>query len=133
MMTPERMERAVRSYFAAYLSADRAVIEAALHPDFSFTSPYDDHIDVPTYFERCWANAGQFEALTVAEVQGTGDHCFVLYEGRSRGGTALRNVERFTFRDERLYAVEVFFGLGPGEIPATPRAATDLPDEEDAA
>jgi ketosteroid isomerase-like protein len=44
----------VRRSFAAYMSAARADIEAILHPDFTFTSPYDDHIERHVYFARCW-------------------------------------------------------------------------------
>ena len=51
----------VRRSFAAYMTAERADIEAILHPDFTFTSPYDDHIDRHDYFARCWPNAGSFD------------------------------------------------------------------------
>lgn len=120
MMTPDEMEAAVRSYFQAYLAVDRSVVEAALHPDFTFTSPYDDHIDGPTYFSRCWRNAGIFDRFDVIEVRVAGDHCFVLYEARTVAGAGIRNVERFAFEGGKLRSVEVFFGLGPGETPAVP-------------
>jgi ketosteroid isomerase-like protein len=38
-MTPTEKEDFVRRSFAAYMTANRAEIEAILHPDFTFTSP----------------------------------------------------------------------------------------------
>jgi ketosteroid isomerase-like protein len=46
----------IRAIFAAYLANDRKRVDNALTDDFHFTSPYDDNIDKPTYFERCWKN-----------------------------------------------------------------------------
>ncbi|RJF91472.1 DUF4440 domain-containing protein [Sphingomonas cavernae] len=114
------MAAKVRASFESYVTEDRARIEALLHPDFTFTSPYDDHIDRATYFERCWLNAGTFEKLDLIEVQPAGAGCFVFYEGRSRAGNAFRNTEYFTFEDGRIRSVEVFFGLAPGTTPAKP-------------
>lgn len=119
-MGPEDMEAKVRASFAAYMDVDRAKIEALLHPDFTFTSPYDDHIDRSTYFERCWPNAGTFASLDLIEVQAARAGCFVFYEGRSKAGSAFRNTEYFTFDDGLIRSVEVFFGLAPGQEPAAP-------------
>lgn len=47
----------VRRLFGAYQSKDRQVVEELLSDDFTFTSPYDDHIDRTAYFERCWPNS----------------------------------------------------------------------------
>ena len=44
----------IDKYFAAYMSNDRNAIEEFLSDDFTFTSPYDDHIDKAAYFEKCW-------------------------------------------------------------------------------
>jgi hypothetical protein len=109
-MTPNEREELVRRSFAAYMTVDRADIEAILHKDFTFTSPYDDHIGWDDYFARCWANAGTFEC------------CFVLYEGRSKRGAIFRNAEYFCFEDGLIRSVEVFFGLAPGGTPAVPQA-----------
>ena len=51
----------IRALFAAYLANDRKAVEDALTDDFRFTSPYDDEIDKPTYFERCWRNSDWIE------------------------------------------------------------------------
>ena len=51
----------VRRIFAAYLANDRTFVENALSDDFRFTSPYDDAIDKPTYFDRCWKGSDWIE------------------------------------------------------------------------
>jgi ketosteroid isomerase-like protein len=119
-MTPTEQEDLVRRCFAAFMTVARADIEAILHPDFTFTSPYDDHIGREGYFARCWANAGTFEHLDIQQLNATGDGSFVLYEGRSKRGASFRNVEYFRFEDGLIRSVEVFFGLAPGGTPTVP-------------
>jgi ketosteroid isomerase-like protein len=55
-MTSTGRAEMIRAIFAAYLANDRKRVEDALSDDFRFTSPFDDNIDKPTYFERCWKN-----------------------------------------------------------------------------
>lgn len=119
-MTLTEKEDLVRRSFAAYMTVARADMEAILHPGFTFTSPYDDHIGWEDYFERCWANAGSFERFEIQQVNATSDGCFVLYEGRSKRGASFRNVEYFRFEDGLIRSVEVFFGLEPNGTPAVP-------------
>jgi ketosteroid isomerase-like protein len=40
----------IREYFAAFLAQDMKTLEEGLSDDFSFTSPYDDHISKATFF-----------------------------------------------------------------------------------
>ena len=119
-MTPMEKTDLVRRSFAAYMTAARADIEAILHPDFTFTSPYDDHIGRDDYFARCWPTAGSFEHLQIQQLNAADDGCFVLYEGRSKRGGSFRNTEYFRFEDRLIRSVEVFFGLEPGGTLAVP-------------
>jgi ketosteroid isomerase-like protein len=121
-MTLTEKTELVRRSFAAYMTASRTDIEAILHPDFTFTSPYDDHIGRDDYFARCWPNAGSFERLQIQQLNAADDGCFVLYEGRSKRGGSFRNTEYFRFEDGLIHSVEVFFGLEPGGTPAAPPA-----------
>ncbi|MGC1410004.1 MAG: nuclear transport factor 2 family protein [Acetobacteraceae bacterium] len=113
----------VRRSFAAFMTAARADIDAILHPDFTFTSPYDDQIGRDDYFTRCWPNAGSFERLQIQQLCAADDGCFVLYEGRSKRGASFRNTEYFRFEDGLIRSVEVFFGLEPGGAAAVPPAS----------
>jgi ketosteroid isomerase-like protein len=44
-----------RAAYRAYVTKDRAALEALLADDFHFTSPLDNRLDRDTYFRRCWA------------------------------------------------------------------------------
>jgi ketosteroid isomerase-like protein len=96
--------------------------EPLLTDDFTFTSPYDDHIDRAAYFERCWPNAGTFERFELQQITVDGDSCFVMYTGERKHGNKFHNTERFDLVGDRIRAVEVFFGLPPSTRPDRPPA-----------
>ena len=100
----------VRAFFAAFLRADRAAFEEMLTDDFTFTSPYDDHIDRAAYFETCWPSAGTFVHHDIDQSVAEGDTCFVVYWGQARNGSRFRNTELFRLDGDRVRSVEVFFG-----------------------
>ena len=97
-------------YYNAYQTHDRAVIEAALAEDFTFTSPYDDAIDRATYFERCWPNSGVFQSITLEKVFEEGEEAFARYRVLTKDGREFGNTEFFTFRGEQIASVQVYFG-----------------------
>ena len=100
----------IRAIFAAYLSDDREAVEDALSEDFRFTSPYDDAIDKPTYFERCWRNSGWIERHELERIFVEGDEAFVTYRCVARGGKSFRNTEFFRFDGDRVKRIDVYFG-----------------------
>ncbi len=110
MSEPTSTADLVVQAYVAFTDRDRAAMEALLAPDFTFTSPYDDHIDRAAYFERCWPNGELFKSFSIRHVFGQGDEAFVLYEVETKAGDTFRNTEFFTRRDGRLASVEVFFG-----------------------
>jgi ketosteroid isomerase-like protein len=107
----------VRRCFDAYLTRDRAALEAVIGDPFSFTSPYDDHIDRKTYFERCWGNADRIKGLRIEKLFAEGDEAFALYEVEVVSGEKFRNTEFFRVKDGTLATVEVYFGEVPGHTP----------------
>jgi ketosteroid isomerase-like protein len=109
MAYADNAERA-RAIYRAFVDKDRDAIEGLIGEPFSFTSPYDDHIDRETYFERCWANAGQIRGMRIRHLQADGDEVFVLYEVESKDGPVFRNTEFLRFQNGKLAEVEVFFG-----------------------
>lgn len=109
MAYADNAERA-RAIYQAFVDKDRDVIEGLIGDPFSFTSPYDDHIDRATYFERCWANADKIGGMNIRHLQADGDEVFVLYEVESKEGPVFRNTEFLRFRNGKLAEVEVFFG-----------------------
>jgi ketosteroid isomerase-like protein len=100
----------IRRIFAAYLADDRAFVENAFSESFRFTSPYDDNIDKPTYFERCWKGSDWIERHELERIFVEGDGAFVTYRCVAKGGRAFRNTEFFTFEGGRVKRIDVYFG-----------------------
>ncbi|MBZ9726700.1 nuclear transport factor 2 family protein [Mesorhizobium sp. B2-7-3] len=119
----KRKSDLVRGYFAAFQAGDRAVMEATLADDFTFTSPYDDAIDRTTYFERCWPNGKLFRSMTIERICEDGNDVFVRYSCETLEGKTFRNTELHSFRGDQLRSVEVYFGAsyrGGAFIPQNP-------------
>ena len=120
-MTSEQMKAAIAAYYQGWADRDRDAVEAFVGDPFSFTSPYDDHIDRAEFFRRCWPNAALHERFDLQRVLPDGvDGALVLYEGTLKGGKMIRNAEYLRFEGDRLQSVEVFFGLAPGEPTTSP-------------
>jgi ketosteroid isomerase-like protein len=108
-MTADRT-RMIRGLFAAYLNNDRKAVEAALADDFRFTSPYDDAIDKPTYFARCWKNADWIARHELEKIFVQGDEAFVTYQCVAKDGKRFRNTEFFVFSGDKVRRIDVYFG-----------------------
>ncbi|MER8651294.1 nuclear transport factor 2 family protein [Mesorhizobium sp. C416B] len=100
----------IRGYFSAYQANNKAAVAAVLADDFTFTSPYDDAIERATYFERCWPDSPAFNSIVIERICEDEDAAFVLYRCETAGGKTFRNTELHLFHDDRLRAVEVYFG-----------------------
>jgi ketosteroid isomerase-like protein len=100
----------IRAIFAAYLSNDRKAVEDFLSDDFRFTSPYDDQIDKPTYFARCWRGSDWIERHALEKIVVEGNEAFVTYRCVAKGGKAFRNTEFFLFEGDRVKRIDVYFG-----------------------
>ena len=100
----------IRRIFAAYLANDRAFVAEALSDDFRFTSPYDDNIDKPTYFERCWKGSDWIERHELERIFVEGDDAFVTYHCVAREGRTFRNTEFFSFEGDKVKRIDVYFG-----------------------
>ena len=100
----------VRDCYRAYETGDRRVLEERLSDDFTFSSPVDVGLDRAGYFERCWPNAGQFQAFDVRRLVEHEDEVIISYVCTTVDGRRFCNTEVFTFRDGLIRAVEVYFG-----------------------
>ena len=100
----------IRALFAAYLSNDRKAVEDALTGDFRFTSPYDDEIDKPTYFARCWRNTEWIARHELERIFAEGDGAFVTYNCVAKDGKSFRNTEFFSFAGDKIRRIDVYFG-----------------------
>jgi ketosteroid isomerase-like protein len=109
-MTVSNKTDLIRALFAAYMSNDRRAVEHSFTGDFRFTSPYDDAIDKPTYFERCWRDSGWIERQQLERIFAEGDGAFVTYEVVTREGKSFRNTEFFAFDGDKIKSIDVYFG-----------------------
>jgi ketosteroid isomerase-like protein len=109
-MSGQTKAEIIRALFAAYLSNDRKAVEGAFTEDFHFTSPYDDKIDKPTYFARCWRVADWIERHELERIFIEGDEAFVTYRCVAKGGKSFRNTEFFSFEGDKIKRIEVYFG-----------------------
>jgi ketosteroid isomerase-like protein len=100
----------IRAIFDAYMANDRKSVEDALADDFRFTSPFDDRIDKPTYFARCWRDTGWIERHQLEKIFVEGDEAFVTYKCLAKGGKSFRNTEFFAFQGDKVSRIDVYFG-----------------------
>jgi SnoaL-like protein len=102
--------RIARAAYDAYVTKDRAALEALLAEDFHFTSPRDNRLDRDTYFRRCWPNSKFIAGFDFINLVPDANRVFVTYEGRNTDGRRFRNTEIVTISDEHIIDVEVYFG-----------------------
>ena len=113
------LKEIAKSYYRAYETGDRAVIENAMAPGFTFTSPFDDHIDRDAWWKRCWPKEPLHQKFDFVTVMQDGDKVFVAYDCTMRvpntthPAARFRNAELMTFENGKLKSVEVFFGDPP--------------------
>ncbi|HEY0018068.1 MAG TPA: nuclear transport factor 2 family protein [Longimicrobium sp.] len=103
-----------RRYYEVYQAVDREGMEALLADDFTFTSPWDDHIDRATYFSHCWPHAGEFRFRLPMKVFVQGDEAVAVYETEGKQGGTFHNAELLRFASGRIRSIDVFFGFIPG-------------------
>jgi ketosteroid isomerase-like protein len=109
-MSDNNKPEIIRAIFAAYLSNDRRAVEDFLSDDFRFTSPYDDQIDKPTYFARCWRGSDWIERHALEKIVVEDNEAFVTYRCVAKDGKAFRNTEFFLFEGDRVKRIDVYFG-----------------------
>jgi ketosteroid isomerase-like protein len=100
----------VRRFYSAYSSRDKKTAEELLSDNFTFTSPYDDHIDKKAYFERCWPVSPAFRKSEVEQILGDEQGAFIRYQIHLHEGAPFRNTEYLRVENDQITSVEVFFG-----------------------
>ena len=99
-----------RAAYEAYVSKDRAAIEALISDDFHFSSPLDNRLDRAAYFARCWPTSKTTEGFDFIHLVRDGERVFVTYEASGAGGHRFRSNEIVTVRGSQIVEVEVYFG-----------------------
>ena len=105
-------EEVIRKWYAAWEKKVWGPVDALLADNFTFTSAAgDDHIRKSVFKTRCWETQIDFiERFELERVIGSGNEAFVKYLCHTKNGKSFRNVEHFRFRDEKVEAIECYFG-----------------------
>src|ERR1700683_2069597 len=105
-------DRTIRNWYAAWEQKDWQPVDILLADDFTFTSAAgDDHISKSAFKAQCWETQINFiERFDLLRVFGSGNEGLVMYVCRTKNGKTFRNVEYIRLRDDKLEAIECYFG-----------------------
>jgi hypothetical protein len=113
-----KSQETVRKYYAAWETKSWHPIDIMLADDFTFSSPLDDHINKSDFKAGCWdTQIAYIDRFDLKQVIGTDNEAFVMYICRTTNGKTFRNVEYFQLRDDKVKAVECYFG-GKSSFPS---------------
>jgi ketosteroid isomerase-like protein len=107
-----KSDETVRKWYAAWEVKDWHPVDVLLADDFTFSSAAgDDHISKSAFKKQCWETQIDFiERFDLQRVFGSGNEALVLYVCRTKNGKAFRNVEYLRLRDDKVAAIECYFG-----------------------
>jgi len=107
-----KSDETIRKWYAAWEKKDWHPVDMLLTDNFTFTSAAgDDHISKSAFKKQCWESQIDFiERFDLQRVFGSGNEAFVMYVGRTKNGKTFRNVEYFRLRDDKVAAIECYFG-----------------------
>jgi SnoaL-like protein len=107
-------EQLLKRWYAAWEgnSKDWGPLDAMLTDDFTFSSAAgDDHISKSAFKKQCWeTQIGFIDRFELESMFENANEAFVKYLGHTKNGKAFRNVEHFTFRGNKIAALECYFG-----------------------
>jgi ketosteroid isomerase-like protein len=102
----------IRRWYAAWEKNDWRPLDILLADDFTFSSAAgDDHISKSDFKAQCWESQKEFiERFDLQRIFGSGNEALVMYVGRTKNGKSFRNVEYLRLRDNKVEAIECYFG-----------------------
>jgi ketosteroid isomerase-like protein len=105
-------DETIRKWYAAWEKKDWHPVDILLADDFTFTSAAgDDHISKSAFKAKCWQSQIDFiERFDLQRVFGSGNEAFVMYVCRTKNGKHFRNVEYLRLEDDKVEAIECYFG-----------------------
>ena len=107
-----KSDETIRKWYAVWEQKDWHPVDILLADDFTFSSAAgDDHISKSAFKAQCWQTQINFiERFDLQRVFGSGNEAFVMYVCRTKNGKSFRNVEYFRLRDDKVEAIECYFG-----------------------
>lgn len=103
-------EQMIRALYAAYRARDWGAFRGLIGDGFTFTSPYDDAIDITSYRTRCWPPGDDQAGFKIERVAADADGGYVTYFVTRKNGLSFRNTEYLTIADNKIVKVDVYFG-----------------------
>jgi ketosteroid isomerase-like protein len=105
-------EQVIRKWYAAWEQKDWGPVDALLADTFTFSSAAgDDHISKSAFKKKCWETQIDFiDRFELERVIGNGNDAFVKYLCRTKNGKSFRNVEYLRVTNEKVEAIECYFG-----------------------
>jgi ketosteroid isomerase-like protein len=105
-------EETIRKWYAAWEKKDWLPVDLLLADDFTFSSAAgDDHISKSSFKTQCWETQIDFIGrFDLQRIFGSGNEAFVMYLCRTKNGKAFRNVEYLRLKDDKVEAIECYFG-----------------------
>jgi ketosteroid isomerase-like protein len=105
-------EEVIRRWYAAWEKKDWGLVDALLADNFTFTSAAgDDHISKSVFKTRCWETQIDFiKRFDLERVFGNGNEAFVKYLCHTKNGKSFRNVEYLRVTNDKVEAIECYFG-----------------------
>ena len=105
-------EEIVRRWYKAWEQKDWGPLDVLLAENFTFTSAAgDDHFSKSVFKKQCWETQIAFiDHFEIEQLFGQDSEAFVKYLCRTRNGKSFRNVEYLRVRNEKLEAIECYFG-----------------------
>jgi len=105
-------EETIRRWYAGWEKKDWGPLDILLADNFTFTSANnDDHISKSSFKTRCWDTQIDFiDRFDLKRVIANGNDAFVMYVCRTKNGKTFRNVEYFRLRENKVEAIECYFG-----------------------
>jgi SnoaL-like protein len=114
----QKTEETIRKYYAAWETKGWHPVDILLADDFTFSSPLDDHISKSDFKAGCWdTQIAYIDRFDLKQVIGTDNEAFVMYVCHTTNGKTFRNVEYFQLREDKVKAVECYFG-GKSSFPS---------------
>jgi ketosteroid isomerase-like protein len=107
-----KSEAIIRRWYAAWEKRDWRPVDLLLADDFTFSSAAgDDHISKSAFKVQCWESQKDFIArFDLQRVFGRGNEAMVMYICHTTNGKTFRNVEYLRLRDDKVEAIECYFG-----------------------
>ena len=107
-----KSDETIRKWYAAWEKKDWRPVDILLADNFTFSSAAgDDHISKSDFKTKCWESQIDFiERFDLQRVFGSGSEAFVMYVCRTKNGKHFRNVEYLRLKDDKVEAIECYFG-----------------------